>query len=970
MLRSLFAAALVATLALPGPAAGQAATAPVPELYRELELRLVGPAVTGGRLHDVEALPSDPATIYVAASTGGIWKSTNGGTTWRPVFDDHATSTFGDLAISPSHPDVIWAGTGEQNNRQSTSWGNGVYRSTDAGETWTHLGLEETRHIGRVVVHPEDPDVAWIAAQGNLWKPTPDRGVYRTSDGGRTWEKTLFVDTMTGGTDLVMDACDPDVLYAATYQRLRRAWGFNGGGPGSGIWKSTDGGRSWERIESGLPAGDKGRIGLAAAADRCGVLNAIVEHADASGVYRTEDGGAGWQRMSARNIRPMYYSHIFIDPTDADRVYALATYSGRSEDGGRTWTDVSGRLVYDVGVHSDHHSMWIDPRDPDHYYLAGDGGLYETWDRGATYRKINNLPLAQAYAVGTDMRDPYWLYVGLQDNHSWMGPSATRHWAGILGDDWRQIGFSDGMYHQVDPTSHRYIYSNNEFGGHNRVDGETGDRLDITPRAPLGEPDYRFDWVAPTLLSAHDPRVLYVGGNRLFTSRDRGLTYTRTGDLSRQIDRDTLRLMGVPGRDITLSRNDGAASYGEIVTIAESPLDPAILWVGTDDGNIQLSRDGGESWSNVAGNVDGVPDGTYVSRVIASQQAPGTAYATFDAHRDGDFRPYVFRTTDWGRTWTPLMNGLDGAGSANVIREYPGSPDVLFLGTEHRLFVSADTGASWQPFGANLPTTLYDDLLIHPTGDLVVATHGRSLWILDDASPLAHWNSRVAARPAHLFPVRRATIHQYWKDTSYRGMDFWTGENPPFGAILSYHLARPARDARLIIERDGERIRSLDVDGEPGVIHRVVWDLRYAPLDTARARGDGPELPQPVGPRGPLVSPGTYTVTLVAGDARSSQELQVRGDPEMPMLTDADYRAREAFLLEIRAVQQRVRDALTGGTAVGDARPLRTIHSEARRLEGELEGGSVQPGTLYPPTPAQRERLARLKAALAERLDR
>ncbi|MEJ2503002.1 MAG: glycosyl hydrolase, partial [Gemmatimonadota bacterium] len=469
----------VALAAAPAAGAAQHARAPVPPLYRELTFRPIGPAVTGGRVHDVEALPFDPATIYLAAATGGIWKSTNKGTTWRPVFDDQATSTFGDLAISRSHPSVLYAGTGEQNNRQSTSWGSGVYRSDDGGETWRHLGLTRTRHIGRVRVHPADPEIAWVAAQGDLWAPSEDRGVYRTGDGGRTWERTLFVDTLTGATDLAVDACDPDLLYAATYQRLRRTWGFDGGGPGSGIWKSIDGGRTWERLSAGLPAGDLGRIGLAAAGNRCGTANAIVEHATEQGVYRTEDAGGTWARMSGRNVRPMYYSHIVIDPTDADRVYTLATTSARSEDGGRTWIDVSGRRTYDVGVHSDHHAMWIDPLNPDHYYLAGDAGLYETWDRGETYIRVNNVPIAQAYALGLDTRDPYNVYLGLQDNHSWMGPSATRRWAGILGDDWRQIGFGDGMYHQTDPSDPRVVFGNSQNGGYVRVDTETGDRLVI-----------------------------------------------------------------------------------------------------------------------------------------------------------------------------------------------------------------------------------------------------------------------------------------------------------------------------------------------------------------------------------------------------------------------------------------------------------------------------------------------------------
>lgn len=966
-------ATLLLCLAATTGAAGQTERADVPVRYAELTFREIGPAVTGGRLHDVEAYPFDPSTIFVAAASGGIWKSTNHGTTWRAVFDDQGTSTFGDLGISRSHPHVLYAGTGEQNNRQSTSWGDGVYRSDDAGETWRHVGLTETRHIGRVLVHPEDPDIAWVAALGNLWAASPERGVFRTRDGGRTWDKVLFVDSLTGAVDLAMDACDPGTLYAATYQRLRRTWGFNGGGPGSGIWRTRDGGESWERLTTGLPSGDMGRIGVAAAGNACGVLNAIVETAEdgTTGVYRSEDGGSTWRRMSGRNIRPMYYSHIAIDPTDADRVYTLATYSARSEDGGATWTDVSGRLIYDVGVHSDHHAIWINPLDPEHYYLAGDGGLYETFDRGETYRKINNIPVAQAYAIGADMRDPYHLYIGLQDNHSWLGPSATRHWAGILGDDWRQTGFSDGMYQQPDPTDHRILYSNNEFGGYNRVDTETGDRIEISPRAPEGEPDYRFDWVAPGLLSRHDPRVFYAGGNRLFISRDRGSSWDHTADLSRQIDRDTLTLMGVPGARITISRNDGTASFGEITTIAESPFDASILWVGTDDGNVQLSRDGGATWTNVAGNVvaaagpghPGVPDGTYVSRVIASHAAPGTAYVTFDAHRDGDFRPYVFRTTDFGRSWTALVSGLEGAGSVNVIAEHPDDSRVLFLGTEHALWISTDAGASWHRLGANLPTTAYDDLLVQPREkDLVVGTHGRGLWILDDAGFLANPAPDAFTAPAHLFPARRATIHQYWKDTSYRGMGWWNGANPPWGAILTYHLAAPAADARISIRRAGEVVRTLPVDGTPGVIHRVVWDLRWPPTEPGEVRTD---LARPSGPRGPFVAPGAYDVSLEAGDASSTRRLVVRGDPMLPQLTDADYRAREAFLRAVQDVQRRAGAAAESADA-DRRRELASLRRDAGRLFGEFEGGSVQPGTMFPPTTQQRERLAAIQARLTE----
>jgi len=474
------------------------------DLLREFPFRSIGPAVTGGRIHDVEALPNDPSTIYLATASGGIWKTTNKGTTWTPIFDDQAVSTFGDIGIAPSNADIIYAGTGEQNNRQSTSWGNGVYRSTDAGTTWSHLGLEETRHIGEVIVHPTDPDIAYVAALGNLWAPNSERGVYKTTNGGRRWSKSLFIDDFTGVVDMVMDPTDPDILYAATYQRLRRAWGFNGGGPGSGLYKTTDGGRNWQELTNGIPSGDKGRIGIAIAATNPQVLVATVEHASESGVYRTENGGESWVMVNETNPRPMYYSHIYIDPTTDQRVYILATTFYKSEDGGHTFLPLPSRPTYDVGVHSDFHDLWIDPSNPEHFYLVGDAGLHESWDMGLNHIKINNFPIGQFYGIGVDMRDPYFIYGGMQDNHSWLGPSATRHWIGILNDDWRQIGFGDGMYQQVDPTNFRYAYVLAQNGNLIRFDAETGDALDIRPVPPEGEPAYRFDWVTPSLLSRHN----------------------------------------------------------------------------------------------------------------------------------------------------------------------------------------------------------------------------------------------------------------------------------------------------------------------------------------------------------------------------------------------------------------------------------------------------------------------------------
>jgi photosystem II stability/assembly factor-like uncharacterized protein len=973
-------ALLVALLLLPTPGVAQSATISGNQLST-FRPRLIGPAVTSGRIHDVESLAEDPSTIFLASASGGLWKTTNRGHTWRNVFADKEVSTFGDVAIAPSNSDIMYAGTGEQNNRQSSSWGNGVYRSDDGGDTWRHLGLVETRHIGKVLVHPADPDVVYVAALGNLWRGNDERGVYRSRDGGATWDRILFIDEFTGAVDLVMDGANPGILYAATYQRLRRAWGFNGGGPGSGIYRTTDGGDNWNELTNGIPEGDKGRIGLAISESNPMVLNALVQHADPGeqGTYRSEDGGASWRRVSSMDPRPMYYSEIFIDPSEQNRVYVLGTSTYRSEDAGATWTEIAERPTYDVGVHADQHGLWIDPNDSNHLYLVGDAGLWETYDQGVNFRKLNNFAIGQFYAIGVDNRDPYWVYGGMQDNHSWMGPSETRRWVGIINDDWMQTGFGDGMYQQVDPTSHRYVYANSNGGNYYRLDAETGDMLDIRPRAPEGQPSYRWDWASPSLVSRHDPSVVYLGGNRLFISRNRGDSWTRTEDLTRNVDRSELQLMGVYGSDIAISPNDGTSNFSEISVIAESPLDPGVLWVGADDGNLQVSRDGGLSWAEVSGNVGGLSDGTYVSRVVASQKGPGVAYVAFDAHRDGDFDPYLFRTEDYGGSWESVVSNLP-SGSLNSLVEHPDNADVLFAGSEHSVFVSTDAGAHWAKM-PNLPTTHIDDMVIHPRDkDLVLGTHGQSVWILDDTSPLAEWTASVASAGAHVFSIQRATIFNYRKVTSYRGQAEFAGENPVSGAMITYSLGQGSGNARMTVTNSsGGVVRDFVVPSDAG-IHRVNWDLRNALSDKQETwrRHDDPRLARPIENLGPWVSPGRYTVTLEARGGVSSQVVEVRGDPQMPV-TQAMYEERETFLLDLLEIKRsisEVRPHLScpgefGGnrqTLEGTGGELCEIRWVASQLSGALTGDQVQPGSLYPPTAEHQARKEALEARLARAL--
>ena len=931
--------------------------------------RLIGPAVTGGRIHNLAVLPGNPSVIFVASASGGLWKTTNRGHTWRNTFADQTVSTFGDVAIAPSNTDIVYAGTGEQNNRQSTSWGNGVYRSDDAGETWQHLGLTQTRHIGKVIVNPINPEIVYVAALGNLWQPSEERGVFRSLDGGQSWEKTLFVDSYTGAVDLAINPEDPRILYAATYQRLRRTWGFNGGGPGSAVYKSEDSGETWQQLTNGIPTGDKGRIGLAISESNPNILNALIEHADASaqGTYRTENGGNSWAKVSSLNPRPMYYSKIFIDPSDSNRVYVLATSSYKSEDGGATFSEIAERPTYDVGVHADQHAVWINPSDPNHFYLAGDGGLWETYDQGDNFRKLNNIPIGQIYALGLDNRDPYYVYVGMQDNHSWMGPSRTRGWIGITNDDWRQTGFGDGMYQQPNPINHRFVYGNSNGGGYYRFDPETGDMIDIRPRASLTESRYRWDWVSPSLVSSHDPTRVYLGGNRLFVSQDNGESWTRTEDLTRREDRNEMELMGVRGADITISANDGTSSYGEIVVIAESNIDSEVLWVGTDDGNLQMSRDGGTTWSELSNNVQGVRNGTYVSRIVSSILGPEVAYVAFDAHRDGDFSPYLFVTKDFGETWTPLMNNLP-SGSINSFLEHPDNPNTLFVGTEHSVFVSTNNGSDWAKL-ENLPTTAMDDMAIHPREkDLVIGTHGQSVWILDDTSPLAEWALSDSEQSPHIFSIRDATIFNYKKDTSYRGQAEFHGTNPVSGAIITYRLGEGSGPAIMHIQNPtGETIRSMSVPPSPGT-HRVNWDLRHSLTDVQEVwkSHDDPNLARPIENLGAWVSPGIYTVQLEARGTKVSQSVTVKPDPLMPTINQEMYEQREAFLLDLRDLKERIarEEPSCFGQSNATDRDLCQILREILQLEQGLTGGGVRPGSLYPPTKDHQAR----KSSVNERL--
>jgi photosystem II stability/assembly factor-like uncharacterized protein len=983
-------------------AAKPAAAAPAPvtpqvdyaAILKTLRFREIGPAAMGGRIDDFAVVENDPDTIYVGSASGGVFKTVNGGTTWEPVFDNESVSTIGDLAIAPSDPSNVWVGTGEANNRQSSSWGDGVYKSTDAGRTWQHMGLAETQAIGRIVIHPTDPNTVYVAAVGRLWGPSKERGVYKTTDGGKTWTQVLFVNEDTGVSDIAMDPESPGTLIAAAYQRRRTVFGFNGSGPGSGLYKTTDGGATWKKLERGLPwdttprpavqAGGPGMFGgggggggrgpgggqqaqpaaapLAPEAineiGRIGVnfyrrdsriVYALIEHAG-GGIFRSEDKGETWVKQSDTNPRAMYYSQVHIDPNNDQRLWVHGAQMFFSDDGGRTFRQNVGQRI-----HGDFHAMWIDPRDSNHVITGSDGGIYITWDRGRSWDFVNTIPLGQFYEIGLDMQKPYHICGGLQDNNAWCGPSATLDSRGIANSDWFTVGGGDGFYAQVDPTDPDIVYAESQDGNVLRRNLRTHESKSIRPPAPEGE-RYRFQWNSPILVSSFDPKTIYYGGNYLFKSTDRGDNWTRLGaDLTTGQERDKLPIMGkVPDR-FTLSRHDGVQEWPAITTVSESPANKNVLWVGTDDGNLQVTRDGGQNWKNVAALVKGVPKGTYVSRVTASRYADGTAYAAFDGHRSNDFNIYVYMTTDFGETWKPIREGLPaGNDIVHVIREHFRNPKLLFLGTERGLFVSFDQGARWTRFKANLPTVPVDDIAIHPReNDLVLGTHGRSIWILDDITPLEQMTDAVAAQDLQLFDVRPATEWRIANRGGSTGHKIFLGQNPPNGALINYYLKTKLgeRDRVRITITDaaGKTIRDLNGTKEAG-FNRVVWDLRMqSPLQAAAAAeaggaAAGGEQTMAFfggggggfgGGGGALrVEPGEYTVKLAIGNNTLTKKVVVEEDPRINISAE-DRAARR------QALDQLTQMATTAVTAQRSITGLQT--SLNTFIEGYKRPGAPKP---------------------------
>jgi photosystem II stability/assembly factor-like uncharacterized protein len=890
--------ALVVAL-LPADLGAQALS---PDVAKAFKFRAVGPTRQSGRFVDFAVPALEPNTIYAATGSGGLWKSANNGISWEPIFDDQPVISIGDIAVAATDPKVVWVGTGEHTSSRSTYWGDGLYKSVDAGKTWTNMGLKDSHHVGRIIIDPKDPNIVYVAALGKLYSQNDERGVYKTIDGGKTWTKSLEVKAdgrMVGAADLVMDPKNPKILYATAYDKERLPWTFNLAGPGSGIYKTTDAGKTWTKLGGGLPAGMLGRIGVDVYAKNPLILYANIENANKPNVsdadrlkelregkasqgmvgeevYRSDDGGKTWKKVSPDKQKigggpGYYYMQIRIDPNDANHVYVLTVGVTHSTDGGKTWTS-----PFRFG--GDNHALWIDPANSNHIILGYDHGMGITYDGGKNWYHPDELPLAQFYAVGFDMMWPYNVAGGLQDNGSVRGPSTKRGGGRIVFEDWQTVGGGDGMYNVTDTVTNRYLYNESQFGSLTRTDLYTGETKSIVSR----DQTLRFNWNAPILISPHDSNVVYHAANKLLKS-----TYRGEGWAEISPDLTTNDKAKMP----TGKGGDGNITYCTITTVDESPLVRDLIWVGTDDGIVQVTKDGGKAWTKVNDKITGNP-GYWVSRVVASRHAPGTAFVTFSGLRNDDFRPFVYRTTDYGQTWASIVGNLP-AKSVNVIREDPYNPNLLFVGMDFGLFVSIDGGKTWQEMKNGLPTQPVYDLQIHPREhDLIVATHGRGIFITD-ISALEEISDKTLAQDFYLFDVE-SKVKWIVRRGNVSASTNFNGESEPNGVLINYFQKAPATGDVTVRIMLGSRVIAETKGPNTAGMNQVLWNMRATAVTIpgqaaapATGRGGmggggfgGPQAPPAYPTFGGTIPAdvGEYVVVVTAGGKTFTKKVQVIED--------------------------------------------------------------------------------------------
>jgi photosystem II stability/assembly factor-like uncharacterized protein len=865
-----------------------------------LKLRSIGPALMSGRVVGFAVHPTDRSHYFAAVAAGGVWKTTNAGISWTPVFDNEGSYSIGCITLDPKNPSVVWVGTGENNSQRSVGYGDGVCKSIDGGRSWQNVGLKASEHIAKIVVDPRDSDTVYVAAQGPLWGPGGDRGLFKTTDGGKTWSKILNISENTGIGDFVQDPRNPDIMIAASYQRRRHVYTIINGGPESAIHRSTDGGKTWNRVRGGLPGGDLGRIGFAASPSDPDTVYAIVEAGEKlGGIFRTTDRGVTWEKRNPFDQQGQYYSHLIVDPANRDRVYVMNVNILVSDDGAKTLGTLGGRWK-----HVDNHEIWIDPKDPKYYLVGCDGGIYESHDRGDNWRYMSNLPVTQFYDLTVEQTDTpfYKVYGGTQDNNTLGGPARTMSGLGATNADWHVIVGGDGFQCQVDPKDPNVVYAEYQYGGLVRFDWRTGQRVSIQPKPGAGEPSLRWNWDSPLLVSPHKNTRVYFCANRVFRSEDRGDSWTPvSGDLSRQLDRDTLPVFGKIMPPEAVFKHGSTSLFGNITAFAESPKREGLLYAGTDDGLIQVTSDGGKNWTKID-KFAGVPDMTYVARIFPSQHDSDTVYAAFDNHKNADFTPYLLKSTDAGKTWSSIVSDLPTRGSVLAFVEDHVNAKLLFCGTEFGLYFTVDGGGKWHRLKSDMPTIAVRDLAIQRSmSDLVVATFGRGFYVLDDFSPLRQASSEVFEKPATIFPIRDGFQYplrdQYGgRGKASLGETLYAAENPPYGAAIAYFLkeALPTRKTKrkeaakgpnpkypslndlraeaeeeepaillTIADSEGTPLRTLTGASSAGV-HRVTWDLRLtgASLSRAPVAVDADEDSPFRQAGGPLAVPGKYQVSL------------------------------------------------------------------------------------------------------------
>ncbi len=840
------------------------------ELVGEVRLRSLGPTLKPGRVADITVDPRNRSVWYLANASSGLWKTTNRGNNWQPIFDEGGSYSLGCVTIDSSNSEVVWLGTGENSSNRSVGYGDGIYKSTDGGQTWKHMGLRNSQHIGKILIDPRDSDVVLVAAEGPLWSPGGERGLFKTTDGGQTWEAVLEVSENTGITDIVFDPRDPDVIYAASYQRRRHVGLLIGGGPESAVYKSADGGETWKKLTNGLPTVDIGRIALAVSPQNPNVVYALIEAAGSeSGFFRSADRGNTWVRQSNyRVVDPQYYGEIYADPHQFDRVYAVDVRVQVTEDGGKHFRPTSWRM------HVDSHAMAFDPTDVNHLLVGNDGGLYESYDHGRTWRHFTNLPTSQFYRVAVDNALPFYnVYGGTQDNGSMGGPSRTVNRVGIRTSDWIQTGGGDGMQSRIDPEDPTIVYTMSQNGAITRLNKRTGAGVSIRPPREQSGPRVRWHWDTPFIISPHSPARLYLAGSRLYRSDDRGDNWRSvSGDITRQLDRDSIPVMGRIWGNDAVQKNRFTTALSVSSALAESPLQEGLLYIGTDDGLVQVSEDGGENWQKIE-QFPGIPDLTYVSDLCASQHDVNTLYVAFNNYQQGDFKPYLLKSNDRGKSWTSIAGNLPDRHVVWSIVEDHVNKDLLFVGTEFGLFFTVDGGRHWVQLRNGAPTVVFRDLEIQRREhDLVAATFGRGFYVLDDYTALRYLTSETFTHEGLLFPPRDAHVYH---ELGYVAAVFgnFTTPNPPFGAMLAYYLREglPQGDGyRIVLTIMGanrESIRQITGPTTAG-LHRVVWDLRGAPQSVERKRDrKNQRAPRDRQRRrgrqsGPLVKPGKYTITL------------------------------------------------------------------------------------------------------------